>query len=742
MKYARFLILTLTLLVPYLPRAIGPVAAYGLHENFGSNGVGAVCAGTPEQGSQYSQALPPLVPVSDWTGRAAVTGALADLHFQKAFDDGYVAISGYGSAHGGIGGRYGGLPCKAGAEYDVTIDVTDGPAIVTWTGEWGWSGCGGNAAVAATPMIGGAPGTAISMGVPTRVEEGEVAFTSIAQADGCVGSEAHFSFSLSVSSASDVTVSIGDVSDVEGNSGMTAFEFPVTLSETSTDTVTVGYETQDDSATAGSDYVGSSGSLSFAPGEQSKTISIQVVGDTSNEPDEMFNVVLSSPVNATISNGTGIGSILNDDDTVEFDWTVPDRFDGQDHNGDGLADYFAPDGPLEIDPGKWEVDFTYKDDGSCDSGLDQHWYIDGIEIAAGDSHTIAQNADTCTFSYGFTDEGKYSVELELREPDGTVVGSQQQDVVVQDWLIVSIGDSVASGEGNPDIPGARGAQWENNQCHRSATAGPAQAAADIELADPKTSVTFIHLACSGATIFKGVLGSYDGITGGRPLPPQLQALKAFVGDREIDAVLVSIGANDVHFSDVVQGCLLQRGCDQARVGTARTRFERDLTRLPSAYDQLATALNLLPLDPQRVYITQYYDPMHDDTGQICADSVLGDIPVLPRLGFSITGDEATWASTNMLPSLNAAVASSALNHGWNFVDGILPQFIAHGYCANDHWVVRFRESLAHQGDTNGTIHPNASGHQVYGNAIDGALTAAFYANGDLSQPRLPASATP
>ncbi|MGA7670945.1 MAG: Calx-beta domain-containing protein, partial [Nitrolancea sp.] len=631
------------------------------------------------------------------------------------------------------------------AQYRAELSFPE-PTAVVLTGDARWTTGFGNGAVVyiqryASFEIVARIGGLGSFNVDTPFElSGHFVLHAVASEPANDSGNAHYNFALSLSPLP--SISIGDATDFEGPSGTADLTFPVFLSDASSSIVSVDYGVQDDTAQAGTDYGVTTGTLTFAPGETSKTITVPISGDTDIEPDETFNVILSDPTNATIADGIGLGTILNDDFAVDFDWTVPNRFDGQDHNGDGLADYFAPDGPLVIDPARWEIDFTYTNDGSCASGLDQTWRINGIEVPESDPAVIALDAQTCTFSYGFADEGNYSVELELRSPTGDLVGTQQHDVVVQDWLIVSIGDSVASGEGNPDLPGGASAQWEDAQCHRSATAGPAQAAADIELADPKTSVTFIHLACSGATIFKGLLGPYGGVIRGRPLPPQLEALQAFAGGREIDAVLVSIGANDVHFSDVVQGCLLQAHCDAERPGTARFRFERDLTRLPSAYDQLATALNLLPLEPQRIYITQYYDPMHDDSGQICADSVLGDIPVLPRLGFSITADEATWASTTMLPSLNAEVAASATNHGWNFVGGILPQFITHGYCATDHWVVHFRESFAQQGDQNGTIHPNASGHQVYGNAIAGALTAAFYANGDLSQPRLPASAAP
>ncbi len=633
-----------------------------------------------------------------WSDSVTAEGASANIQFeQQTADPTRPFVTSQGNATGVNTGSY---VCGAEAAYTSTIFFPN-PTSVTLTGNSEWTEGDSNGAIVyiqpyasfeVVARIGGSG--SLNVGVPLSLE-GEYYLRASAGEPGYMSGKAHYDFALSVSSLP--TLTIGDAVDLEGTGGTTTFTFPVSLSSPASSTVSVDYETQDGTASARSDYVLTIGTLTFQTGEQSKLISVSVNGDTSVEPDETFNVVLTSPVNATVAKGTGVGTILNDDFAVDFDWTVPDRFDGQDHNGDGIADYFAPDGPLVIDPGSWRVDFTYTENGVCDSGLVQVWRIDGVEVDLSDPAVVAQDSTSCTFSYGFANEGQYQLELELRTPAGDLVGSQQHEVVVQDWLIVSIGDSVASGEGNPDISGGGPSGWENEQCHRSAAAGPAQAAMDIELADPKTSVTFIHLACSGATIFKGLLGQYGGIIPGKPLPPQLEALQAFVGDREIDALLVSIGANDVHFSDVVQDCFKHSSCDAQKPGSPRGKFERYLTRLPSAYDQLATALNVLPLDPQRVFISEYYDPLHDDAGAICADSVLSDIPVAPHLGLSITAEEATWASTTMLPSLNAGVAAAAANHGWNYVGGILPQFQSHGYCAVDHWVVRYSESVVNAG---------------------------------------------
>lgn len=109
------------------------------------------------------------------------------------------------------------------------------------------------------------------------------------------------------------SLSINDVVAPEGNSGTTPFSFKVTLSHATTKAVSVKYATSDDTATAPSDYIAASGTLTFNPGETTKAIVVQVVGDTVVEADESFFVTLSDAVNATIANDTGSGGITNDD---------------------------------------------------------------------------------------------------------------------------------------------------------------------------------------------------------------------------------------------------------------------------------------------------------------------------------------------------------------------------------------------------------------------------------------------
>ena len=110
------------------------------------------------------------------------------------------------------------------------------------------------------------------------------------------------------------TISVNDPSVAEGNSGTTSLTFTVTLSAVSGKIVTVDYATADGTATAGTDYTAiSTTTLTFAAGETSKTVSVTVAGDTDQEAGETVLLNLTNPVNATISDSQGSGTISNDD---------------------------------------------------------------------------------------------------------------------------------------------------------------------------------------------------------------------------------------------------------------------------------------------------------------------------------------------------------------------------------------------------------------------------------------------
>ncbi len=116
-----------------------------------------------------------------------------------------------------------------------------------------------------------------------------------------------------------IQVSINDVSIVEGNSGTSLLTFTVTRTG-GTGAFDVNFNTQNGSAVEPGDYLANSGTLSFGVGQNSRTISITINGDTIPESSEIFQVLLSGATNdAIIVDGTGIGTIVNDEATFIHD---------------------------------------------------------------------------------------------------------------------------------------------------------------------------------------------------------------------------------------------------------------------------------------------------------------------------------------------------------------------------------------------------------------------------------------
>ena len=167
-------------------------------------------------------------------------------------------------------------------------------------------------------------------------------------------------------------LSVAGAAAPEGDEALT---FTVTLSPAHDGTVTVDYATAGGSATAGTDYTATSGTLTFAASETSKTVTVAVLDDVTDEDDETVTLALSNPANAGIGNGRAAGTILDDDEVhltlvenvsapessgnLTFEVTLDaasDRTIGVDYaTADGTAtagdDYTATSGTLTFAPG-------------------------------------------------------------------------------------------------------------------------------------------------------------------------------------------------------------------------------------------------------------------------------------------------------------------------------------------------------------------------------------------------------
>ena len=203
--------------------------------------------------------------------------------------------------------------------------------------------------------------------------------------------------------ASPPSITLSDVTVTEGNSGTRTATFTVTLSAASSQPVTVAYATANGTATAGSDYQAGSGTLTFAPGETTKTIPVLVSGDRLAEPNETFVVNLSSPTNATIADGQGVGTITDDEPRISIgDVTKSEGRKGQTTlftftvtlsaaydqavtmsfrtvNGtatSGSGDYVAKTGTLTFAPGETTKTITIEVKGDSKREANETFYLD------------------------------------------------------------------------------------------------------------------------------------------------------------------------------------------------------------------------------------------------------------------------------------------------------------------------------------------------------------------------------
>ena len=155
-------------------------------------------------------------------------------------------------------------------------------------------------------------------------EEGEVSFSvrvddplpagALIQNSAAISSDqASLFHTNSVTNAVRPSVSAADAVIRERNTGTVNMLFTVSLSHASFKAASIDFATQDGTAAAGSDYTATSGQVTFAPGETSRSISVPVIGDEITESDETFSLKLSNPVNATLSQSSVMGTILNDD---------------------------------------------------------------------------------------------------------------------------------------------------------------------------------------------------------------------------------------------------------------------------------------------------------------------------------------------------------------------------------------------------------------------------------------------
>ena len=339
-----------------------------------------------------------------------------------------------------------------------------------------------------------------------------------------------------------------------------------------------------------------------------------------------------------------------------FAWNVVERTNSV-AAGPGLRFATADPSSPEIAPAELEVRFTCLGAPALPPGTTLRW-----EVAAAGGTFAAFGPDACRFTWSFPRDAALRVRLTTTVPTGAAPFSQtsEQPVQARDLLVVSVGDSYASGQGNP--PFGFGPGYFPGPCYRSAASGPSQAAVMLERDDPHTSVTFLSVACDGAEVQKGLLGVETTRDGTAVAPPQLEQVRQIVGaSRPIDALLISVGGNDVGFADVIEACA-RSSCERL----VRRQVPGRLQALGADYRRLVSAI--AGLAPRRIYITEYPDFLRWSDGSFCGKTTLvGGGHPYPGALFGISRDESAALNDVGLAGLRRTMDGVP---GWQVIAGV------------------------------------------------------------------------
>src|SRR5262245_47009381 len=384
-----------------------------------------------------------------------------------------------------------------------------------------------------------------------------------------------------------------------------------------------------------------------------------------------------------------------------------------------------------------------------------------------------------------------SVDIVL--PDGTAL-RLVSEIVVRDLLIAGMGGSIAAGEGNPDRavrlsdegfcfkrfgggdeyfrPGRAGfsgnkscstmvdhdsragdwaqhsARWLSAPCHRSLYSYQMRTALALAIENAHVAVTFLPLSCTGATINAGFLGNQrarecpspgTGAPCSGTVRAQIAELTEFLAaarrqqpDRNLDLVLLTIGANDIHFSGLIANVMIEAGTERsllsragiiASVENAQTIFDREL---PGNFAKARAALKpLLGGNLSRVVYVTYGNPGLAGPTTPCPGGRDG-FDVHPA--FAVDGGRLRQAveflSQRFLPGIKALArcedgrsCSDPSTERMTFVDAHQPAFASHGACARAADDPAFdRECFSRKGETfessltKGAMQPMACGY--------------------------------
>ena len=236
-----------------------------------------------------------------------------DIRFQNNSSDGAFGAGGEGTSVNAPAVTTAAAASVGGTSATLKGTVNpQGSATDGWF-EWGTSSTLSTYNTTAAQALGsGGAAVSLSQSVTGLSANTTYYFRAAAANDGGTTRGSILSFRTAASVPS---LRVNNVSVAEANTGATATAtFTVTLSAASSQSVTVQYQTANVSATAPADYDALAlSTLTFAPGQTTKTVNVTVRGDALDEANETFRLLLSNPTNATVASGTGACTITDDD---------------------------------------------------------------------------------------------------------------------------------------------------------------------------------------------------------------------------------------------------------------------------------------------------------------------------------------------------------------------------------------------------------------------------------------------
>lgn len=303
--------------------------------------------------------------------------------------------------------------------------------------------------------------------------------------------------------------------------------------------------------------------------------------------------------------------------------------------------------------------------------------------------------DQCFATLRCANHGIHTVHLSISSSTGVIIAIGSRSFDIRPLWIAIIGDSFASGEGNPDVPMRAGfqAQWLDGSCHRSTKSFAAQVFREIAAERDHTYLTF--LACAGASVEDGILKSDAKAS-------QLVTIERIAAMRGHgpDVVLLTTGGNDIGFSDIINALLHDNSKFDISLMDMRFFFV--------SYQLDLVAERLAALGAGNVFVPQYFDFTKNQFGEVDASCISPS---------EMSTASMTFAERRILRRLNLLLLKKGADHGWHVASNVPTLFARRGICSSQSYIRSRQESLAMQGNTMGAFHPNEAGHRAVAGEI-------------------------